>query len=107
MGDHWGRRSQLGMLGLGAALATFGLIWAAPHLMLSYQLGLALCGAEGGLGGPLAFALAFSKHCWGCVVAMVGFVQMAAVLLTNWQGAASNRHLRQSHSFGNTASFCG
>jgi len=78
MGDFWQSVPRQYLLGIGIALVVFGVIQAAPHVLLSYQLGLALCGLE---GSSMIYALRSAGHCWGCGIALVGLGQIGAVFI--------------------------
>ena len=62
---------------MGGVLLVAGMIQAAPHLLMSYQVGLSLCGAGAGGGQIAAMMLQTGGHCSGCWVALLG-----AALLT-------------------------
>lgn len=66
---------------VGGLLIAAGLVQAAPHVMLSASLGLALCGADAGVSQIAHVVFNSFEHCWGCGVAMMGAAVLAVSAL--------------------------
>ncbi|MEL6573048.1 MAG: hypothetical protein AAFQ64_15390 [Pseudomonadota bacterium] len=88
MTDFEGRQPVQFLAVLGGGLIVAGMIQVAPHLALSYQLGLSLCGADAAVGQVAAMMLQFGGHCPGCLVALFG---AALMVLSQFAPKAANR----------------